>query len=71
MNGKLYRVVWCDPTIGMNFDRYFNTQPQAVEYAKTLHWVYQSLGCSDAELDNMAVTIEEETDDKTSYKNQR
>lgn len=69
MNGKLYRVVWCDPQIGMYFDRYFNTKGQAIDYANTLRWVYQALGCDNYELDNMNIDIEEETNDKTSYQN--
>jgi hypothetical protein len=71
MNGKLYRVVWCDPQIGMDFDRYFNTQLQAEEYANTLRFVYQTLGCDSTDIDNMEITIEEETNDKTNYKNYR
>jgi hypothetical protein len=55
----------------MDFDRYFNTQLQAEEYANTLRFVYQTLGCDSTDIDNMEITIEEETNDKTNYKNYR
>lgn len=69
MNGKVYRVVWQDPQIKMKFDRYFNSENQALEYAHSLQWVYSCLGCDESEVEAMEIHIEEQLHDKTSYSN--